>query len=86
VAVCRSGAVEFGLVVDEISDIIDETIGDLYPSEHPGLLGSAVIGGRVTDFLDIEAFLSASSTDGLARLRDALSEGAHDGLFAELKA
>jgi two-component system chemotaxis sensor kinase CheA len=86
VAVCRSGDTEFGLVVDEISDIIDETIHNPYPSEHPGLLGSAVIGGRVTDFLDIEAFLSASSTDGLARLRDALSEDAQGGLFAELKA
>ena len=89
VAVCRSGDAEFGLVVDEISDIIDETIGNPYPSEHPGLLGSAVIGGRVTDFLDIEAFprwASVSSPDGLARLREALSEDAHHGRFAEFEA
>ena len=89
VAVCRSRTSEFGLVVDEISDIIDESIGNPYPSECPGLLGSAVIGGRVTDFLDVEAFArlaSVSSQDSLMRLQEALSEGASESLFTELPA
>ena len=87
VAVCRSGASEVGLVVDEISDIIEETIGDPHPSDRLGLLGSAVIGGHVTDFLDVEAFprwSSTSSPDSLTRLREVLSAEAGHEVFSKI--
>jgi two-component system chemotaxis sensor kinase CheA len=75
VVVYRSREGEFGLVVDEILDIVDETIGTPHPSSRPGLLGSAVVGGKVTDFLDVEAvarWAALSSPEGLERLRQAL--------------
>ena len=37
--VCRRGGAEFGLVVDEITDIVEEAIGDLHPAGRAGLLG-----------------------------------------------
>ncbi len=89
VVVCRSSTSEFGLVIDEISDILDETISNAYASGHPGLLGSAVIGGQVTDFLDVEAvarWASLSSPSDLSRLREALSEDARERQFAEVEA
>jgi two-component system, chemotaxis family, sensor kinase CheA len=75
VAVCRSGASELGLVVDEILDIVDEAIVNPHPAARPGLLASAVIGGQVTDFLDLEAarrWASIPSADDLARLAEAI--------------
>ena len=44
-----------GLVVDEIIDIVDDTVKNLAPSDRDGLLGSAVVGERMTDFLDLMA-------------------------------
>ena len=39
VVVCRCAGAEFGLVVDEITDIVEEAIGDLYPAGPRGPLG-----------------------------------------------
>ncbi len=89
VVVCRCAGAEFGLVVDEITDIVEEAIGDLYPAGRAGLLGSVVTGGRVTDLLDLEALArwgSVSSDDGLTRLRDALIEDAGSEVFDEVLA
>jgi len=89
VVVYRSGACEFGLVVDEISDIVNETIGEPCPSHHAGLLGSAVVGGRVTDFLDVEAIArmgAVSSSDGIERLRAAILEGGCDRQWVGVQA
>jgi len=49
-----------GLVVDQILDIHDESIRIGKKSERKGLSGSAVIGGKVTDFLDLPAVLQAT--------------------------
>ena len=79
VAVCRSGASELGLVVDEITDIIDEAVANPYPASRPGLLGSAVIGGKVTDFLDLKAVghrASIPTTEDLARLAETVGAAA----------
>lgn len=46
-----------GLVVDQILDIHDESIRIAKRADRPGLSGSAVIGGKVTDFLDLPAVL-----------------------------
>ena len=50
-----------GLVVDQILDIHDESIHIGKKGERPGLSGSAVIGGKVTDFLDLPAVLLAAN-------------------------
>lgn len=46
-----------GLVVDQILDIHDESIRIAKRADRLGLSGSAVIGGKVTDFLDLPAVL-----------------------------
>jgi two-component system chemotaxis sensor kinase CheA len=52
-----------GLMVDQILDIHDETIRVGATSKQPRLSGSAVLGGKVTDFLDLPAVLRAADTD-----------------------
>jgi hypothetical protein len=42
-------------VVDEIVDIVEESVGSPIATDRTGLLGSAVVGGQVTDFLDLDA-------------------------------
>jgi two-component system chemotaxis sensor kinase CheA len=46
-----------GLIVDQIVDIVEQTLGDTRPPGRPGVLGSVVIAGRVTELLDVEAAL-----------------------------
>ncbi len=55
----------FGLVVDQVLDIVEYDSAVQRCGKRPGTLGSAVVQGRVTDFLDVP-FLLASS--GLADL------------------
>ena len=59
VVVHNSGGRNVGLVVEEIVDIVEETLVIERRSGRLGLLGSAVIQGRVTDLLDVEATLAA---------------------------
>ncbi|SNS23926.1 two-component system, chemotaxis family, sensor kinase CheA [Granulicella rosea] len=60
VIVFTDGVRRIGVVVDEIVDIVDEAIAVRRGCTAPGLLGSAVIGGKVTDLLDLHAIVSAS--------------------------
>ncbi len=84
--VCRRGDGEFGLIVDEITDIIDEAILDVQPAGMAGLLGSAVIAGKMTDFLDVDGVMNwgaVSSSDELARLQAAIECRSEDPVLAE---
>jgi two-component system chemotaxis sensor kinase CheA len=75
VVVYRAGATDLGLVVDEITDIVQEAITSAYGSDRAGLLGSAIVGGKVTDFLDVSAvagWLSLANESSLARLQSVL--------------
>ena len=49
-----------GLVVDRISDIVDEALTIRPESHRSGILGSAVIQQRVTDLLDLQGIISAA--------------------------
>ncbi len=51
-----------GLIVDQIVDIHDETIRVGARSKQPRLSGSAVLGGKVTDFVDLPAVLQATDS------------------------
>jgi two-component system chemotaxis sensor kinase CheA len=57
--VFADGERRVGLIVDKIIDIIEDRVTVRKASSHPSLLGSAVAGGKVTDFLDIHAVTQA---------------------------
>ncbi len=49
-----------GLVVDQIVDIVEDQVSVRKPSSQHGLVGSAVVGEKVTDFVDLRAVLESS--------------------------
>lgn len=53
VLVFNSGERSIGIVVDQILDIVEETVSVRRTAERKGLLGSAVIGKKVADLLDL---------------------------------
>ncbi|HEY0990162.1 MAG TPA: chemotaxis protein CheA [Kofleriaceae bacterium] len=46
-----------GLIVDQIIDIVEDSLANPRPPGRPGVLGSVVIAGRVTELLDVEGAL-----------------------------
>ena len=63
VVVHTEGGRSVGLVVDEIVDIVEEHVEVGAVSRRRGLLGSAVVQGRVTDLLDVPAVVAAEGLD-----------------------
>lgn len=59
VIVFNDGDRSVGMVVDQILDVVEETVTARQKSARKGLLGSAVIGKRVTDFLDLNEVIRA---------------------------
>jgi two-component system chemotaxis sensor kinase CheA len=53
VVVFDDGEHSVGMVVDEILDVAEDAVTARQKSSRDGLLGSAVVGKRVTDFLDL---------------------------------
>ena len=47
----------FGLLIDEILDIIEEKLDVEISGEQPGVVGAAEIGGRIVELLDISYFI-----------------------------
>jgi two-component system chemotaxis sensor kinase CheA len=56
-----------GLVVDEIVDIVEETLDIQVGSDVPGVLGSAVIKGQATEIIDVGHFLPLAFEDWFRR-------------------
>jgi two-component system chemotaxis sensor kinase CheA len=56
-----------GLVVDEIVDIVEDSLNIEVSSDVPGLLGSAVIKGQATEILDIGHYLPLAFEDWFKR-------------------
>lgn len=54
-----------GLVVDRILDIAEEALVSRFDAHRPGVLFTAVIQGRVTEFLDIDGILRLARADAL---------------------
>jgi two-component system chemotaxis sensor kinase CheA len=52
-----------GLVVDRILDIAEETLASRSEAHRPGVLFTAVVQGRVTEFLDVEGILRSTDPD-----------------------
>ena len=61
VIVFDDGDQRLGIVVDQILDIAEQAITVRQRSTHKGFLGSAVVGTRVADFLDVEHVLQSSA-------------------------
>lgn len=60
VVVFNDGDRAIGMVVDHILDVAEEAVNVHQKSTRRGLLGSAVVGKRVTDFLDLAEVIRAA--------------------------
>jgi two-component system, chemotaxis family, sensor kinase CheA len=60
VVVFNDGNRSVGMVVDEILDVTEDAVTVRQGSERNGLLGSAVVGNQVTDFLDLNEVIRAA--------------------------
>ncbi len=56
-----------GLVVDEIVDVIEDRLNIQVGSANPGTLGSAIIGGKATEILDVAHYLPLAYADWFVR-------------------
>ena len=63
VVVFNDGDSSVGMVVDEILDVTEEAVTVRQESDRNGLLGSAVVGKQVTDFLDLHQVIRAGGGD-----------------------
>ncbi len=61
--VFKDGVHSIGIVVDKVLDIIEDEVVIRQQTAHQGLLGSAVVGKRVADFLDLHVVLQAVAKD-----------------------
>jgi len=74
VVVFSNGEGSIGILVDQILDIVQETVAVRQPSQHKGMLGSAVIGGKVTDMLDLQGVIDAADDKWFRKTRVHVSE------------
>lgn len=65
IVVFSDGQRRVGLIVDQIIDIVSEVVKARRATDAPGLLGSAVIGGKVTDLLDLHAIVRSAGENWL---------------------
>jgi two-component system chemotaxis sensor kinase CheA len=72
-----------GLVVDEIVDIVEDTLNIEVASKTPGVLGSAVIKGQATEILDVAYFLPLAFEDWLWRRDVSRHAGGRHLLFVD---
>jgi two-component system chemotaxis sensor kinase CheA len=67
VIVFSDGERGIGILVDQILDIVEETLAIKQATQRPGLLGSAVIGQKVTDLLDLQTVIARGTEDWFGR-------------------
>jgi len=63
-----------GLVVGRILDIVEETLLSRSRSNRPGVLFTAVVQGRVTEFLDIKGIIRSAEPESFEQPRPVASE------------
>jgi two-component system, chemotaxis family, sensor kinase CheA len=61
VVVLNDGDRSIGMVVDQILDVAEEAVTVRQKSSRKGLLGSAVVGKRVTDFVDLNDVIQGAT-------------------------
>jgi chemotaxis protein histidine kinase CheA len=67
VIVCEHGDEYVGLIVDDILDIASRNVHKQQIRNEGIVTVSAVVGGKVTDLLDVDLILAAASTPALSR-------------------
>jgi two-component system chemotaxis sensor kinase CheA len=70
VIVFSQGAIRFGVLVEEIVDIVEEAVTVRARSGTAGLLGSVVIGGQVTDFIDVRYLIGRIESEAVSYSSD----------------
>jgi two-component system chemotaxis sensor kinase CheA len=75
--VFSDGSRSMGLVVDEIVDIVEDTLDIQVGSDRAGVLGSAVVRGQATEIVDVGHFLPLAFADWF-RGEGLRSAGRHD--------
>ncbi len=68
VVVCSRDGESVGLVVDRILDIVEENIELRRRLSQPGLLGSVVLQGKVTDLVDVGTLMDDLASDTPTRV------------------
>jgi two-component system, chemotaxis family, sensor kinase CheA len=70
-----------GLVVDQVVDIVDDAITVRQTTERAGLAGVAVVGKKVTDFLDLVSVFNAADEDWFEDDDEAAQEEVTSGVL-----
>jgi two-component system chemotaxis sensor kinase CheA len=65
--VFSDGARSMALVVDEIVDIVEDTLDIQVASDNPGVIGSAIVKGQATEIIDVGHFLPLAFEDWFRR-------------------
>ena len=73
VVVFAGQGLRVGLIVDRILDIAEETINSRTSAHRPGVLFTAVIQGRVTEFLDVNWIFRAIDPDFMEPIQKGVS-------------
>jgi two-component system chemotaxis sensor kinase CheA len=85
VVVFNNGDRSIGIMVDQILDIVEDQVTARQATSRKGLLGSAVVGKKVTDLLDLHAVIQADD-DGWFGSRDAQRANGATVMVAESSA
>ena len=81
VIVFNDGEHGAGLIVDQILDVVEESVTVRQKTSHKGLLGSAVVGKQVADLLDLNFVIHNAAHDWFRQAND--SGNAHTVLVAD---
>jgi two-component system chemotaxis sensor kinase CheA len=81
--VFSDGGRSMGLVVDEIVDIVEDTLEIEVGSDRAGVLGSAVVRGQATEILDVGHFLPLAYEDWFRRKEPRVSSAPRTLLFVD---
>jgi two-component system chemotaxis sensor kinase CheA len=82
--VFHDGDSSIGIIVDQILDVAEEVVTVRQKSNRKGLLGSAVVGKQVTDFVDLNYVIHGASQNGF--LTSGAAIGGKKILLAEASA
>jgi two-component system, chemotaxis family, sensor kinase CheA len=81
--VFSDGSRSMALVVDEIIDIVDDSLDIQVASDNPGVLGSAVVRGHATEIIDVGHFLPLAFADWFRRQEQPAQHGARNLLLVD---
>ena len=84
VVVYSHGGRSVGLIVDRIIDVIDEAVEIEEKTAGRGIVGSAVVQGRITDMLDAESVITGFEASGRERPDEAVIHAEDKSLFDRL--